>query len=109
MHVTLKGGARAQWLNDVRTLRTFRIGSSGMKVQVYSLWSDTDSRMAWIECNSGTWRLPDKLFGWAEVIEQRAVDLGFSDPWPCWAVFEEGADGVIEVEILPEGYRPTGR
>lgn len=109
MQLMLKGGARAQWINDIRMLRTFRIGSSGMKVELYELWCDADSRLSWIVCNSGAWRLPDKLYPWAEVIEQRAADLGFPDPWPCWAIFEENPDGEIEVEILPPGYRPSGR
>lgn len=104
MQLTHKGGARATYLQNIRTLHTLRIGPSGRKTQLHEVWSDPDSRLAWVVCNTGTWRLPDKLFAWAEVIEERAAELGFPEPWPCWAVFEERPGGNFEVEIFPDGY-----
>lgn len=105
MQLSLKGGARAQHLQRIRMADVLRIGPSGRKTELHELWSDADSRLAWVVCHTGTWRLPDKLYPWAEVIEERAADLGFPDPWPCWAVFEERPGGAFEVEIFPDGYR----
>jgi hypothetical protein len=109
MEFTLKGGAGAQILNEVRALNTFRIGLAGLKVEVHELWADTDARLAWIVCHSGMWRLPDRLLPWARTVEARAAEMGFANPWPCWALFEEDPDGVVEVEIFPDGYRSSGR
>lgn len=109
MQLHLKGGARAQLLADIRTLKTFRVIGGKTKVEIFSLWTDPDTRLAWVECSSGTWRLPDVLYPWAEDVEERAASLGFGDLWPCTAVFEEKLGGVMVAEVLPDGYRPVGR
>ncbi|MGW3860667.1 hypothetical protein ACWEDZ_04195 [Streptomyces sp. NPDC005047] len=105
VHTTYQGALRANQLNEVRALREFRIGSSGQKVELDAVYSDPQTRLAWIECNTGAWRLPAKLFDWAEVIEEKAREVvGHDEIFPCWAVFEE-LHGEFVVEIFPEGYK----
>lgn len=107
MELLVKGGARASVVSDIRTLRTFRIGPAGMKVELHEVWTDPVERLAWVVCNTGTWRLPERLYPWAEQVEDQAAALGFYEPFPCRAAFIEQPDGSVEVEIFPEGYQPS--
>ncbi|MFC9505442.1 hypothetical protein [Streptomyces sp. NPDC057002] len=106
-----QGGVRAQKLNEVRTLSEFRIGETGMKVQLYEIWSDPETGLAWIDCYNGTFRLPARLFDWAEEVESQAHQVvGHRDLFPCWSVFtEDAATGEILVEIFPHGYKSPFR
>ena len=78
-----------------------------MKVQVYEVWSDPDTHLAWIDCYNGTFRLPQKLFAWAESVEEQARRIvRHEEIFPCWSLFEQDAEtGEITVEVFPRGYR----
>lgn len=110
-HLKFQGTLRTQKLNEVRGLREFRIGPTGMKVELYEVWSDPETSLSWIECYNGTYRLPAKLFDWAESVEAQAHQVvKHDDVFPCWSVFEENTDtGEIMVEIFPNGYRSPFR
>lgn len=107
-HLAVQGGLRARRMQEVRSKDILQIGESGMKLQLFEVWSDPDSRMAWVESYNGTFRLPAKLFDWAEQVEAQALQVvpRLTEVFPCWAVFEEDMDsGEITVEIFPRGYR----
>ncbi|MFE2539015.1 hypothetical protein [Actinacidiphila glaucinigra] len=110
MHVTFQGAARARLLTEIRALREFHVGRAGIKVELEAIYSDPETKLSWIECHTGRYRLPAKLYPWAEMIEDRAREVvGHADIFPCWAVFEESRTGEIQVEIFPEGYESPCR
>jgi hypothetical protein len=108
-HLKFQGTLRTQKLNEIRSLLEFRV-KSGAKIQLYEVWSDPETGLAWIESYNGTYRLPAKMFDWAETVEAQAQQVVKHDKiFPCWSVFEESPDGEISVEIFPHGYRSPFR
>lgn len=106
--VTYQGTLRTRLLNDIRSLQEFRIVRSGQRMQVLALFSDPESRLAWIECDRGTWRLPAKMFVWAETVEERAREVtGNDEVFPCWSTWDQSELGEITVEVFPDGYKPS--
>ncbi|MFE4527139.1 hypothetical protein ACFRMO_08065 [Streptomyces anulatus] len=104
--VTFTGTLRTRLLNDVRQFPEFRIRRSRQRVELLALYSDPETRLAWIECARGTWRLPAALFTWAETVEEQARALtGNDEVFPCWSEWDHNeATGVFTVEIFPDGY-----
>ncbi|WP_167503197.1 hypothetical protein [Streptomyces malaysiensis] len=105
--IPFTGTLRTREINEVRKLREFSIGVRGQRVGLSAVYADEESGIAWIECNTGRWRLPPALLEWALTVEARAVSvLGHADVFPCRAVFSEMPDGSLDVEIFPEGCTP---
>ncbi|WP_274032587.1 hypothetical protein [Streptomyces sp. MMBL 11-1] len=106
-HLTYEGTIRTRLLNEVRGLPQFQVRRNGQQLEVLALFSDPETRIAWIECERGTWRLPAKLFPWAETVEDRAREItGRDEVFPCRTVWEQDEDsGELTVEIFPNGYR----
>ncbi|UXX93973.1 hypothetical protein N7U49_21435 [Streptomyces sp. AD2-2] len=105
MQTPFTGVNLTRQLNEVRTLREFRIdeGYTRRRTELKSVFADTGSGLAWIETRNGTWRLPRELLPWALDIDERAlVVLGHSEVFPCNAVFERMPDGSWEVELFPD-------
>lgn len=102
----LNGTLRTQYLNTVRGMQVFHV-ERPVTLWVEAIYSEPQERLAWIECQQGTWRLPAEMRGWAEEIEERArMAVGRDEVLPCRIVFAPGADGTFEVELRPEGYKP---
>lgn len=109
--LTLPGTNRTRYLNDVRGLREFQV-TRGVTLTVKSIWTASPERLAWVECEQGTWRLPAVMFGWALEVEERAMELvGHAEIFPCRLVFEphEDGSGHFDAEIFPPGYRSPFR
>jgi hypothetical protein len=110
-HLTYRGAPRSRKLQEVRSLSEFRVSGARTRVELYEVWSDPETRLAWIECYNGTFRLPARMFAWAESVEDQAQQvIRFGETFPCWTVFEEDSStGEIMVEIFPRGYRSPFR
>lgn len=101
--VSIQGTARARLVNEVRGYREFRIGPTGYRTTVSAVHHDADARLAWIDCDTGVWRLPGALFPWAESVESHALEkLGYL-VFPCTVRFAQRADGEFLVEVFPGG------
>lgn len=106
--VTYQGTIRTRLLNEIRQLQEFRVVRSGQRMELLALYSDPESRLAWVECERGTWRLPSRMFAWAEEVEERAQSItGNFEVFPCWSSWEQDESGEITVEIFPDGYKPV--
>ena len=105
-HLAFTGAIRARKLQEVRGLLEFRI-RPGSKLELYEVVSDPETRLAWMECYNGTFRLPSRMFDWAESVEAQAQRIvQHNDIFPCWSLWDEDAEtGEIQVEIFPRGYR----
>ena len=107
VQLPLEGTLRTRRLNEIRQLQEFRVLRSGQHLEVLALYSDAQTRLSWIECERGAWRLPAKLFPWAESVEARAREVtGHVEVFPCLTVWEHDENsGEVIVEIFPEGSR----
>ncbi|MEU3979670.1 hypothetical protein AB0465_18395 [Streptomyces griseoviridis] len=105
MQTPFNGVNLTRQLNEVRTLREFRIdeGYTRRRTELKAVYADADSGLAWIETRNGTWRLPREFLPWALDIDERALAvLGHNEVFPCNALFERMPDGSWEVEIFPD-------
>lgn len=106
-----QGAVRARRLQEVRMLEEFRIGPRGMRVELYEVWFDEETQLAWIDCFNGTFRLPQQLYAWAVAVEEQVAFVMQDDEFlPCWALFEhDEGSGEFQVEVFPKGYRTPFR
>ncbi|MEU0214082.1 hypothetical protein ABZ281_02800 [Streptomyces sp. NPDC006265] len=101
------GTLRTQYLNEIRNMHVFHV-ERPVTLIVQGIYTAPQERLAWMECQQGTWRLPAAMRDWAEEIEERAqVLVGHAEIFPCPIVFAPKADGQhFEVELRPRGYKP---
>ncbi|WP_369042268.1 hypothetical protein [Streptomyces sp. Midd1] len=105
--LTFSGTVRTQYLNEIRNMAVFHV-ERPVTLFVNAIYTAPLERLAWMECEQGTWRLPAEMREWAEEIEERArLIVGRDDVFPCRIVFAPKADGQhFEVELRPAGYKP---
>jgi hypothetical protein len=92
---------REGMLREAEKLQIFDF-ERGQRVLVTGLWVDEEVGVAVIDCNSGVWRLPLSVWGWARTARaQAAVAGGFPEgAFPCWVCFSYTARGAVEVDML---------
>lgn len=94
------GAAWQRAVADARRLREFAVWGDGVRVRVDTVHYAPELRLAWVELENGTWRLPPQMLAWAAfVFEEVPGHWGTEDFFPFMAHFSKrGNEWLVEME-----------